>query len=190
MIVKPEIVVAWHRQGFRLYWRWKSRHKCGRPRTDAAVRQLIRRMARENLLWGALRIQSELALLGYTLAESTIAKYMVRAHKPPSQTWRTFLGNHVPNIVAIDFFVGATIRFRSLCARSVARFAVMTIHAVPTIVPRGRVLHRCRKTVQPADSLLRAESFDWSARGDLVHARGPKRDFASQHRESDRRALH
>jgi len=114
MIVKPETVIRWHREGFRLYWRWKSRKKRGRPKTDAEIRKLIRRMARDNPLWGAPRIQSELALLGHYVAESTVAKYMGRARKPPSQTWRTFLENHIGDIVAIDFFVVATVGFRLL----------------------------------------------------------------------------
>ena len=84
MIVKPETVIRWHRQGFRLYWRWKSRKKKGRPKTDAEIRQLIRRLARDNPMWGAPRIQSELALLGLTVAESTVAKYMGRTRKPHS----------------------------------------------------------------------------------------------------------
>jgi transposase InsO family protein len=114
MIVKPETVIRWHREGFRFHWRWKSRKKPGRPRTDAEIRALIRRMARENPLWGAPRIQSDLALLGLTVAESTVAKYMGRRRKPPSQTWRTFLDNHVPDIVALAFFVVATVSFRLL----------------------------------------------------------------------------
>jgi len=114
-IVKPETVIGWHRWGFRLHWRWKSRTSTpGRPKTDAEIQQLIRRMARENPTWGAPRIQSELALLGHTVADSTVAKYMERGRKPPSQTWRTFLENHVPDIVAIDFFVVATVSFRLL----------------------------------------------------------------------------
>jgi hypothetical protein len=69
MIVKPETVIKWPRQGFRLYWRWKSRKKMGRPAIPADIRTLIRRMACENPTWGAPRIQSELHLLGYTVAE-------------------------------------------------------------------------------------------------------------------------
>jgi len=111
MIVKPESVIRWHREGFRLYWRWKSRNKIGRPKTDAEIRQLIRRMSLENPLWGAPWIQSELALLGYEVARSTVAKYMKRQGKPPSQTWRTFLENHVRDIIAVDFFVVATVSF-------------------------------------------------------------------------------
>jgi hypothetical protein len=115
MIVKPETVIRWHREGFWLYWRWKSRKKKpGRPRIDAEVRQLIRRISLANPLWGAPRIQSELALLGHTVAESTVAEYMGRRRKPPSATWRTFLDNHVPDIAAIDFFVVATVSFRLL----------------------------------------------------------------------------
>jgi transposase InsO family protein len=97
-----------------LYWRWKSRKKPGRPKIDAEIRRLIRCMSRENATWGSPRIQSELALLGYTVDQSTVAKYMCRHRKPPSQTWRTFLENHVPDIAAIDFFMVPTLRFRLL----------------------------------------------------------------------------
>jgi putative transposase len=115
IVVQPATVVRWHRQGFRLYWRWRSRsNKAGRPSLDAEVQQLIRRMCRENPLWGAPRIESELALLGYDVAESTVAQYMVRGRKPPSQTWRTFLANHVECLASIDFFTVATATFRVL----------------------------------------------------------------------------
>jgi putative transposase len=114
VIVKPETVVKWHCQGFRLYWRWKSRKQPGRPRIDAGIRRLIQQMSRENVTWGALRIQSELTLLSYTVAQSTVARYMIRHRKPPSQTWRTFLENRVPEIAATDFFVVPTVRFRLL----------------------------------------------------------------------------
>ena len=115
VIVKPDTVIRWHREGFRLYWRWKSRkRRLGRPRIDAEIRRLIRRMSRENPLWGAPRIHSELALLGYEIAESTVAKYVKRCSPPPSQTWRTFLENHVGDIAAIDFFVVPNVRFRLL----------------------------------------------------------------------------
>ncbi len=114
MIVRPETVVRWHRQGFRLYWRWKSRAKNGRPRLDRHVQALIRRMSRENPLWGAPRIQAEMRLLGHAAAESTVAKYMTRPRKPPSPTWRTFLNNHMTELAAIDFFVVPTATFRLL----------------------------------------------------------------------------
>ena len=107
-------MLRWHRQGFRYYWRWKSRGQPGRPRIDAEIRQLIRRLSRENPLWGAPRIQAELRLLGHDLAESTVAKYMVRRRRPRSQTWKTFLHNHVGTLAAIDFRVVPTVTFRLL----------------------------------------------------------------------------
>ena len=114
-IVHPDTVVGWHRQGWKLYWRWKSRAgKVGRPRIDAEIRKLIQRMSCENPLWGTPRIQSELALLGYVVAESTVDAYRIRPRKPPSQTWRTFLDNHIKDIVAVDFFTVPTATFRIL----------------------------------------------------------------------------
>ncbi len=105
VIVKPETVIKWHRQGFNCYWRWRSRAiGVGGPRIDPAIRDLIRRMSLENPSWGVPRIQAELNLLGYEVAESTVAKDRVRSHKPPSQTWKSFLRNHAGQIAAIDFF--------------------------------------------------------------------------------------
>ena len=115
LLVQPETVIGWHRKGFRLYWRWKSRRRqTGRPRTARELRDLIRRISMENSTWGAPRIQSELALLGYDVAESTVATYMGRRRKPPSQTWRTFLKNHVECLSSIDFFTVPTATFRVL----------------------------------------------------------------------------
>ncbi len=94
LVVQPETVIRWHRQGFRLYWRWKSRSGCGRPQLDAEIRLLIRRMSRDNPTWGRRRIRSELHLLGYEVGELTVSKYMVRGGRPPSQGWRVFLKNH------------------------------------------------------------------------------------------------
>jgi putative transposase len=114
VIVKPETVIAWHRQGFRLYWRWKSRHPQGRPSVSRDVIDLIRKMSLANPLWGAPKIHGELLKLGFELSESTIAKYMVRHRKPPSQTWHTFLENHAKDLVSSDFFVVPTVFFRVL----------------------------------------------------------------------------
>jgi putative transposase len=114
VIVKPETVIQWHRQGFRLYWRWKSRGRPGRPTIPRKLQALIRRIAAENPLWGVPRIQSELRLLGHDLAESTVAKYVPKPRKPPSQTWRTFLKNHANSLAAIDFFTVPTVMFRNL----------------------------------------------------------------------------
>jgi hypothetical protein len=124
LIVQPETVIRRHRQGFKLYWRWKSRcSKVGRPKIEAEIRRLIRQMSHNNPTWGSPRIQSELALLGYMVAESTVDKYKVCHPKPPSQTWRTFLDNHVRDIVALDFFTMPTATFRILYTLVVLRHA-------------------------------------------------------------------
>jgi hypothetical protein len=105
IIVKPETVIGWHRQGFRWYWTWKVRHgKPGGPRIPKDTRELIRTMSRENPIWGAPRIHSELMKLAITISVASVAKYMVGSRKPPSQTWRTFLDNHVSQLASIDFF--------------------------------------------------------------------------------------
>jgi hypothetical protein len=113
-IVKPETVVAWHRRGFRLFWTWKSRHRTGRPGVPHDVRALIRDMSAANPLWGAPRIHGELLKLGISVSQSTVATYMRRHPRPPSQTWRTFLANHASQIMAADLFVVPTISFRLL----------------------------------------------------------------------------
>jgi hypothetical protein len=115
IIVKPETVIRWHRQGFRAYWRWKSRSRGGRPRIDHDVRELIRRISRENPLWGAPRLHGELLMLGIEVAQSTVAKYMVRVPgHPPSQGWKTFLCNHAAGVASIDLFAVPTISFKLL----------------------------------------------------------------------------
>jgi transposase InsO family protein len=113
-IIRPETLVGWHRAGFCHYWRWKSLRRGGRPPIDAELRRLIRQMSRENLLWGAPRIHGELLKLGFELAQSSVAKYMVKRRGPPSQGWRTFLRNHAPDIAAMDLFVVPTIGFKLL----------------------------------------------------------------------------
>jgi putative transposase len=114
-MVQPETVLAWHRAGFRLFWTWKVRRgQPGRPVIPREVRDLIRRMCRENPGWGAPRIHGELLKLGIDIGETSVSKYMVRCRKPPSQTWRTFLENHLTQLVSIDFFTVPTIRFQVL----------------------------------------------------------------------------
>ena len=114
IIFKPETLLRWHRIGFRLFWRWKSRRRTGRPAVSADIRSLVRRISRENPLWGAPRINGELLKLGIEIAQSTVAKYMERRRGPPSQGWKTFLRNHAPDIAAIDLFVVPTIGFKML----------------------------------------------------------------------------
>jgi putative transposase len=114
IIVKPATVIAWHRKGFRLYWTWKSRVRLGRHHIPRETRDLIRQMSIANPLWGAPRIHGELLKLGIDIAQSTVAKYMVRKPKPPSQTWKTFLTNHLKDTVSTDFLVVPTVSFRLL----------------------------------------------------------------------------
>ena len=120
-IIQPETLVRWHRAGFRRYWRWKSRSLGGRPQIDGELRALIRRMSVENPLWGAPRIHGELLKLGFEVAQSSVAKYMVKRAGPPSQGWSTFLRNHAPNIAAMDLFVVPTIGFELLYAVVIVR---------------------------------------------------------------------
>ena len=101
-IIRPETLVHWHRAGFRCYWRWKSLPRGGRPQIETDLRALIRRMSIENPLWGAPRIHGELLKLGFEVAQSSVAKYMVKRRGPSSQGWRTFLRNHAPDIAAMD----------------------------------------------------------------------------------------
>ena len=119
-IIRPETLVRWHRAGFRLYWRWKSRSLGGRPQIDADLRALIRRMSVDNPLWGAPRIHGELLKLGVEVAQSSVAKYMVKRCGPPSQGWRTFLRDHAPDIAAMDLFIVPTIA--STCSMSSSSF--------------------------------------------------------------------
>jgi transposase InsO family protein len=112
-VVQPATVVRWHRQGFRYYWRWKSRRH-GRPRVDAELRKMIREISKANPLWGAPRIHGELLKLGIEVSQATVSRYMIRNRKPPSQTWRTFLNNHVQDLISMDFLTVPTATFRVL----------------------------------------------------------------------------
>jgi putative transposase len=114
VIVTPQTVLSWHRQGFRLFWTWKSRRRTGRPTVPADVRTLIRTMSEANPLWGAPRIHGELLKLGIFVGQSSVAKYMARHRHPPLQTWRTFLANHIEQIMAADFFIVPTATYRLL----------------------------------------------------------------------------
>jgi putative transposase len=113
-IMKPETIMSWNRKGFRLYWTWKSRSRKGRPCEPREIRQLIRTMSLANPRWGAPRIHGELMKLGIDIGETTVAKYMVRPRRPSSQTWKTFLKNHMRDMVSMDFFVVPTTTFRLL----------------------------------------------------------------------------
>jgi len=120
-IVQPETLVRLHRAGFRGYWRWKSRPRGGRPPIETDLRALIWRMSMDNPLWGAPRIHGELLKLGFEVAQSSVAKYMLKRRGPPSQGWCTFLRNHAPDIAAMDLFVVPTIGFNLLYAFVIVR---------------------------------------------------------------------
>jgi transposase InsO family protein len=113
-VIQPDTIVRWHRRGFRALWWWKSRRHLGRPGIAKDMRDLIREISRANPLWGAPRVHGELLKLGIDVAQSTVAKYMSRTRRPPSQSWRTFLHNHAGAIASIDLFVVPTIALRML----------------------------------------------------------------------------
>ena len=121
VIFRPETLVRWHRGGFRLFWRWKSRRRAGRPAVSSEIRSLVRQMSRENPLWGAPRIHGELLKLGIDISQSSVAKYMERRRGPPSQSWKTFLRNHAPHIAAVDLFIVPTIGCRLLYGLAILR---------------------------------------------------------------------
>src|SRR5499433_1088241 len=139
LIVKPETVLRWHRQGWLTYWRRRSR-RTGRPgRRPIApeLRTLIRRMTMENRLWGQRRIQAELARLGFKVSARTVAKYMQRTHhRGPSTAWRSFLRRNGSEIWACDFFCVRTITFRMLYVLFVIEHASrQVVHVRVTLHP-------------------------------------------------------
>src|SRR5258708_4091928 len=110
----PETVIRWHRAGFRAYWRRKSRPRGGRPKTPLEIRHLVREMSLANPLWGRTSIHGELLKLGIDVGQTTVAKYMARGRRPPSQGWKTLLHNHADGIASMDLFVVPTLSFRLL----------------------------------------------------------------------------
>jgi len=114
VLVKPDTVVGWHRVGFRLYWRWRSRPRGGRPKITEEIRALIQRLAQENLDWGAPKIHGELLKLGFVVSEWTVARYLrrMRRRDDPSKSWLAFLQNHREIIAAFDFFTVPTLTFQ------------------------------------------------------------------------------
>ena len=116
VIVKPETVIGWHRAGFRLYWRWRSRSRRGRPTITEEIHGLIRRLAEENRDWGAPKIHGELQKLGFVVSERSVARYLqrIRRRGDPGKRWLAFLQNHREGIAAFDFFTVPTVTFRLL----------------------------------------------------------------------------
>ncbi len=117
VIVTPDTVLRWQRRRFREHWTKLSRRPTrGRPRVDPEITALVIQMAAANPLWGAPRIHGELLKLGIHVAERTVSRLLPKRRTPPSQTWRTFLTNHVRDLVSIDFFIVPTVRLRVLFA--------------------------------------------------------------------------
>ena len=156
-IFKPDTLVRWHRKGFPLYWTWKSRRRGGgRPAIDPKVRKLIRTISQNTIGWGAPRIHGELKMLGIQISESTVAKYMIRYRNPPSQTWRTFLDNHVADLVSVDFFTVPTATFRILTVFVILR------HERREIVHFNVIAHPTARWT--AQQLVEAFPFDSAPR--------------------------
>ncbi len=151
VVVRPETVVRWHRRGFKAFWRRKSRGVPGRPGLPKEIRDLIREISRTNPLWGAPRIHGELRMLGIEVAQSTVAKYMVKGQRPPSQSWKTFLQNHADGIASIDLFVVPTVTFKLLFGLLILRH------------DRRRLVHTAVTTNPTADWIARqvSEAFPW-----------------------------
>jgi putative transposase len=116
VLVKPATVIGWHRTGFRIYWRWRSRPRGGRPKITEEIRVLIRRLAQENHSWGAPKIHGELQKLGLVVSERSVARYLRRMRRrgDPAKRWLTFLQNHREVITAFDFFTVPTVTFQLL----------------------------------------------------------------------------
>jgi putative transposase len=137
LIVKPETVVGWHRTGFRLYWRRRSRGPAGgRVKISLELRELIQRMARENPTWGAPKIHGELLKLGLLLSERSVSRYLraVQRRGDPGKRWLAFLHNHREAIVALDFFTVPTVSFQVLYCLFViehARRRILHFHVTP-----------------------------------------------------------
>jgi transposase InsO family protein len=155
VIVKPETVLVWHRRGFRLFWPWKSQCRVGRPSLPRFIRQLICTMADANPLWGAPRIHGELLKLGIDVSQATVAKYMIRRRRPPSQTWRTFLANHVNQIVAADFFVVPTVTYRLLFVLVMAHRRRGVVHVGVTAHPTAAWTAKQLREAFPEDAAPR-----------------------------------
>jgi len=147
-IVKPNTVIRWQRAGFRAYWRWKSRSRGGRPKTAAEISQLIRKMSIANPLWGAPRIHGELLKLGIKVGQTTVAKYMAKWRRPPSQGWKTFLYNHADGIASMDLFVVPTISFRLLYGllNSTPAGSCSGLGSLPIRLPNGSLGNSQRRT--------------------------------------------
>jgi len=115
LIIKPSTVINWHRKGFKFYWRWKCRNSGGRPKIPQEQINLIKKMAKDNPLWGVPHVHGEMLKLGYEISESTVMRYMPKKEgSTTGQNWKTFLKNHSSEIISIDYFCVPTISYKLL----------------------------------------------------------------------------
>src|SRR5713226_4128414 len=195
-VVEPEIVIRWHRMGFRLYWRWKSRSRGGRPRIPAEIRRLIRDMSLANWLWGAPRIHGELLKLGIEVAQSTVAKYMAKSGRGRLQTWKTFLHNHAAGIGAIDFLIVPTVGFRLLFVLVILwherrRLISLSVTANPTAERIARQITDAFPWDEAPDYMIRDRDGSYSqavtkrlaAMGIRDHPTAPRSPWQNGHAE-------
>jgi putative transposase len=171
VIVQPETVIARHQRAFRRFWTWKSRHRVGRPAVSPDVRALIRTMVQADPFWGAPRVHGELLKLGIEVSQASVAKYLVRHRRPPSQSWRTFLANHVQQIVAADLFVVPTATGRLLfvlvmLAHHRRRVVHVAVTAHPTAAWTAQQLREAFPWDEASRYLIRDQDLAFAA----VHA--------------------
>ena len=156
--MKPETVIGWHRAGFRLYWRWRSRTRSGRPKITAEICELIRRLAQENADWGAPKIHAELLKLGFPVSERTVARYLRRVGRrgDAGKRLRAFLQNHREVIIAFDFFTVPTLPFRLLyCFFVIEHGRRKILHFNVTRHPSAYwVIHHCAKHFRKPDLIV------------------------------------
>ena len=173
-LFQPQTIIGWHRLGFRLFWRWKSRTRPGRPCVDRDLLTLIQRMYKANPTWGSRRIQGELAKLGIEVSDSIIRKYRPKNRPSPSdQTWKSFLQNHAQAVVAVDFFAVPTATFRVLWPMSVAKSCISISLRRPRLPgqlskwsklspTRSRRSICCGIAMPSMARISRVESKDWA----------------------------
>jgi len=189
-IIQPETVIRRHRTGFRLFWRWKSRARGGRPKVPIEIRRLIREMSLAHRLWGAPRIHGELLKLGIEVAQSTVAKYMARSGRGRSQTWKTFLRSHM------DFLVVPTAGFRLLFVLVILRpqrrrLISLTVTANPTAEWIARQITEAFPWDEAPDCLIRDRDASYgqavtrrlAAMGIRDHPTAPRSPWQNRHAE-------
>jgi transposase InsO family protein len=185
-IVQPETVIRWHRMGFRLYWRWKSRSRGGRPRVPLEIRRLIREMSLANRLWGAPRIHGELLKFGFEVAQSTVAKYMAGNGRGRPQTWKTFLHNHAAGISAMKLLIVPTVSFRLLfflviLRHEKRRLISLSVTDHPTLEWIARRITDAFPWEEAPDYMIRAKRL--AAMGIRDHPIAPRSPWQNGHAE-------